>query len=49
MMPFLNAPYLREVLFIFPNEPFFIKKYSQEVNHWIDDILCKKEPAILYS
>lgn len=43
MMPFLNAPYLREVLYVFPNEPFFVKKYVQIVNNWIDGVLCAKE------
>ncbi|WML45670.1 forespore capture DNA-binding protein RefZ [Neobacillus sp. PS3-40] len=47
MMPFLNAPYLREVLYIFPNEHFFVKKYAQEVNKWIDDVLCQKVAAPL--
>jgi AcrR family transcriptional regulator len=47
MMPFLNAPYLREVLYIFPNERFFVKKYLQEINKWIDDVLCQKNEVAL--
>lgn len=47
VMPFLNAPYLREVLYIFPNERFFAEKYAIEVNKWIDDVLCDKETISL--
>lgn len=30
MMPFMNTHYMREVLYIFPNEKFFEKKYLKE-------------------
>lgn len=42
MMPFLNAPYLREVLNLFPHERFFVRKYTQEISNWIDEVLCVK-------
>jgi hypothetical protein len=35
-MPFMNAHYIREVLFIFPNEPFFEQKYLRAINSWIE-------------
>lgn len=40
-MPFMNANYIREVLYVFPNEPFFEQKYLKEVNLWIENTLCK--------
>jgi AcrR family transcriptional regulator len=40
MMPFMNAHYIREVLYLFPNEPFFEQRYLREINHWIENILC---------
>lgn len=46
IMPFLNTNYLREVLYVFPNERYFAQKYSQEICIWIDEILCKKETLI---
>jgi AcrR family transcriptional regulator len=49
MMPFLNAPYLREVLYVFPNERYFVKKYANDINKWIDDVLCQKETAFSYN
>jgi AcrR family transcriptional regulator len=45
-MPFLNTAYLREVLYIFPNERYFLEKYTRDVHKWIDDVLCKKEVLI---
>lgn len=45
VMPFLNAPYLREVFYLFPNEPFFVERYANEIYHWIDETLSiKKSP-----
>lgn len=41
MMPFMNAHYIREVLYVFPNEVFFAQKYLKEINFWIDHTLCK--------
>ncbi len=51
MMPFMNTHYMREVLYVFPNEPFFEQKYSRDLHFWIDKNLCmdvpvKKEAAI---
>ena len=40
-MPFMNAHYIREVLYVFPNEPFFEQKYLREINTWIEKTLCK--------
>ncbi|MED4037608.1 forespore capture DNA-binding protein RefZ [Niallia taxi] len=39
-MPFLNASYIQEVLHIYLNEAYFIKKYLIEINRWIDEVLC---------
>ena len=46
IMPFLNTNYLREVLYVFPNERFFAEKYAHEVYKWIDEVLCKKESKV---
>lgn len=46
IMPFLNTNYLREVLYVFPNERFFAEKYTLEVHKWIDEVLCKRETLI---
>jgi AcrR family transcriptional regulator len=50
-MPFMNAHYIREVLYVFPNEPFFEQRYLKEINIWIEKTLCteiivKKEAFI---
>lgn len=42
-MPFMNAHYIREVLFIFPNEPFFEQKYLHEINSWIEHNLSMEK------
>ncbi|MFP9127170.1 forespore capture DNA-binding protein RefZ [Niallia sp. BSM11] len=39
-MPFLNASYIQEVLYIYLNEPYFIKKYLEEIDKWIDEVIC---------
>ncbi|MEH7418345.1 forespore capture DNA-binding protein RefZ [Neobacillus drentensis] len=39
MMPFMNTQYMREVLYIFPNEPFFEQKYLKDLHAWIDKTL----------
>lgn len=41
-MPFINANYLREVLYIFPNERFFEQKYLKDINTWIENTLAVK-------
>lgn len=51
MMPFMNNNYMREVLYVFPNEPFFEQKYLKDLHLWIDKTLCtdipiKKEAAL---
>lgn len=45
-MPFLNTTYLREVLYVFPNERYFLEKYTRDVHKWIDEVLCKKQVLI---
>jgi hypothetical protein len=45
-MPFLNTNYLREVLYVFPNERFFAEKYTHDIYKWIDEVLCRKEALI---
>ncbi len=39
-MPFLNASYIQEVLHIYLNESYFIKKYLEEIDKWIDEVIC---------
>ena len=39
-MPFLNASYIQEVLHIYLNEAYFIKKYLEEIDKWIDEVIC---------
>jgi AcrR family transcriptional regulator len=38
-MPFLNANYLTEVLHVFLHETYFMKKYLEEINKWIDEVI----------
>lgn len=42
-MPFLNADYLSEVLYVFPQESYFADKYVKEIYSWIDGVLLNKE------
>ncbi|WP_312469985.1 forespore capture DNA-binding protein RefZ [Neobacillus sp.] len=44
MMPFMNTHYMREVLYVFPNEPFFEQKYLKDIHFWIDKTLCTDIP-----
>ncbi|WP_040207621.1 forespore capture DNA-binding protein RefZ [Neobacillus jeddahensis] len=44
MMPFMNSQYMREVLYIFPNERFFEQKYLKDIYSWIDFTLCTDLP-----
>ena len=44
MMPYMNTHYMREVLYIFPNEPFFEQKYLKDIHFWIDKTLCSDLP-----
>ncbi|MFT8323495.1 MAG: forespore capture DNA-binding protein RefZ [Bacillus sp. (in: firmicutes)] len=39
-MPFLNTYYLTEVLHVFLHESYFMKKYLEEINKWIDEVIC---------
>jgi AcrR family transcriptional regulator len=50
-MPFMNAHYIREVLYVFPNEQFFEQRYLREINFWIEktlskEVIVKKEALI---
>lgn len=51
MMPYMNSHYIREVLYIFPNEPFFEQKYLKEIYKWIEKTLTpsvkEKKEAIV--
>ncbi|MEH7108207.1 MULTISPECIES: forespore capture DNA-binding protein RefZ [Bacillaceae] len=40
MMPFINTHYLREVLYVFPNEKFFEQKYLKDLYQWVEKNLC---------
>ncbi|PLS06655.1 forespore capture DNA-binding protein RefZ [Neobacillus cucumis] len=46
MMPFMNTQYMREVLYIFPNEPFFEQKYLKDLHAWIDKTLSFEGPMM---
>jgi len=46
MMPFMNTQYMREVLYIFPNEPFFEQKYLKDLHAWIDKTLSFEGPVM---
>ncbi|MCM3725416.1 forespore capture DNA-binding protein RefZ [Neobacillus cucumis] len=46
MMPFMNTQYMREVLYIFPNEPFFEQKYLKDLHAWIDKTLSFEGPVV---
>ncbi|MDZ5472532.1 forespore capture DNA-binding protein RefZ [Bacillus sp. 31A1R] len=39
-MPFLNSYYVTEVLHVFPHEPYFERKYLEEIYNWIDGVVC---------
>jgi AcrR family transcriptional regulator len=41
-MPFLNSYYLSEVLQVFTNETYFAKKYTKEINMWIDGVILNQ-------
>ncbi|WP_066063463.1 forespore capture DNA-binding protein RefZ [Neobacillus soli] len=45
MMPFMNTHYMREVLYIFPSEPFFEQKYLKDIYLWIEKTLCTDVPS----
>ncbi|MED4203054.1 forespore capture DNA-binding protein RefZ [Neobacillus mesonae] len=45
MMPFINTHYMREVLYVFPNEAFFVQKYLKDIYFWIDKTLCSDLPV----
>jgi len=42
----MNSQYMREVLYIFPNEPFFEQKYTKELYVWIDKTLSFEGPVL---
>lgn len=46
-MPFLNPYYLTEVLQIFPNESYFVKKYYKDLCIWMEQVLCNKSRELL--
>ncbi|MGP7818429.1 forespore capture DNA-binding protein RefZ [Niallia sp. 01092] len=39
-MPFLHTYYLTEVLHVFLHEAYFTKKFLEEINKWIDEVIC---------
>lgn len=43
-MPFINTHYMREVLYVFPNEAFFEQKYLKDLYFWIEKTLCSDVP-----
>lgn len=47
-MPFINSFYLTEVLHVFVHEQYFIKKYLEEINKWIDEIVCNKNELVYH-
>ncbi|UII55193.1 forespore capture DNA-binding protein RefZ [Cytobacillus spongiae] len=46
-MPFLNAQYMTEVLYIFPSERYFVDKYLQELQDWFEQINQVQNQSIL--
>ncbi|MBM7584975.1 AcrR family transcriptional regulator [Bacillus pakistanensis] len=40
-MPYLNAQYLREVWQLFPQEKYFVERYYEAIESWIDQTLVK--------
>ncbi len=46
-MPFLNPFYLTEVLQVFPNESYFVKRYYKELCFWMEGVLCNKRSELL--
>ncbi|MGE8206300.1 forespore capture DNA-binding protein RefZ [Heyndrickxia sp. NPDC080065] len=45
-MPFLNGQYLREVWNIFPQDRYFVEKYYQHIDDWIDAGLLQKTKMV---
>lgn len=45
MMPFLNSQYVTEVWHIFPQEKFFVDRYSSAVECWLEEFLPEKAPC----
>jgi AcrR family transcriptional regulator len=45
-MPFLNSQYLREVLNVFPQERYFIEKYYQVLEEWVDKIILDRDTIV---
>ncbi|WLR50233.1 forespore capture DNA-binding protein RefZ [Bacillus tianshenii] len=38
MMPYLYPQYLTEVLYIQPRETYFVRRYQERINRWIDSM-----------
>jgi AcrR family transcriptional regulator len=46
-MPFLNSYYLTEVLHVYVHESYFIKRYLEEINKWIDEVACLENKVLI--
>lgn len=42
-MPFSNSQYVEEIFHVSPSKPYFIKKYSDFILHWLDERFLKHE------
>lgn len=42
-MPFLNTYYLAEVLQVFTTESYFVKKYTKEIEIWLENVICNQK------
>ncbi len=48
-MPYLQPQYMVEVLHINPVEPYFVTKYFNEIDRWIDEVLCLQNDRVAIS
>ncbi len=47
-MPYLSPHYLREVFQITPSEPYFIERYMEHLERWVDVWLCTNKTSFSY-
>ena len=47
MMPYLQPQYITEVLYMQPHEPYFYKRYFEEVKIWIESVFRRPGAALM--
>ncbi|MBT2574087.1 forespore capture DNA-binding protein RefZ [Bacillus sp. ISL-51] len=47
MMPYLQPQYITEVLYMQPHEPYFYKRYFEEVTIWIKSVFHQNDAALM--